>query len=216
LKSEQQKAAMTLSYLLLTRPVRMRTQRSGGGFDFELIDERPGFIALTVKGRDAFKYFCNERGGHRYQRIPPTEKRGRVQTSTITVAVFDISAETPVGLNMSDVEIRTTRGTGPGGQHRNTTESCVIATHRPTGLQARADMRSQHQSKATALRVLAAKVTDSAKAKAQQAQATDRRLQIGSGQRGDKVRTYRERDNQVVDHASGKRWRFTDWARGIW
>jgi len=188
--------------------------RSGGIFRVELIDERPGFAALTLEGPKAYEIFKQEAGGHRWQRIPPTEKRGRVQTSTVTVAIFEIKdSKNP---DLTDIEIRTTRGTGPGGQHKNTTESCVIATHRPTGLQARADMRSQHQSKAMALKILTAKLLDRDKQITQETQAADRRKQVGSGMRGDKIRTYSSRHNHVVDHRTGKRWKLNAWIRGEW
>ena len=138
-----------------------------------------------------------------------------MQTSTVTVAVLEVAKEQN-GLDLRDVDIKTTKGSGPGGQHKNTTESCVIATHRPSGLQARADLRSQHQSKAVALRVLSAKVKERQSQLIENAQRMDRRQQIGSGMRGDKIRTYRTRDDQVVDHRTGRRWKLTSWVRGDW
>jgi len=160
--------------------------------------------------------FRNEGGGHRWQRIPPTEKRGRVQTSTVTVAVLSIP-ETPEGLNLNDVEITTTKGDGPGGQHRNKTESAVIAIHRPTGIKVRIESdRSQHKNKATALAVLAAKVAEVGAMKGRNEVNQSRRQQVGSGERGDKVRTYRQRDNQVNDHRTGQHWQLNRWMAGEW
>lgn len=195
----------------------MRQQRAGGVFDLEIIDERPGFIQFAVSGVGARLTFQNESGGHRWQRVPPTEKRGRVQTSTVTVAVLDPDAITGQALNYRDVEIVTTRGSGPGGQNRNKTDSCVIATHRPTGLQVRIDNeRSQHQNKAMAYKILAARLYESERERQAAEREKDRRQQVGSGMRGDKVRTYRSQDDQVNDHRTGQRWRLQDWVRGIW
>lgn len=195
----------------------MRTLRAGGVFDLELIDERAGFVQFAVSGNGARLTFQNEGGGHRWQRVPPTEKRGRVQTSTVTVAVLDPDAVAGQVLNPRDVDIVTTRGSGPGGQNRNKIESCVIATHRPTGLSVRIDNeRSQHQNKAMAYKVLAARLYDAERERAFAEREKERRQQVGTGMRGDKVRTYRQQDDQVNDHRTGQRWRLQDWVRGIW
>lgn len=164
--------------------------------------------------RDVFR---NEGGGHRWQRIPPTEKCGRMQTSTITVAVLD--PDSPIGdsLRHSDVDITTTRGSGPGGQNRNKTDSCVIATHRPTGLQVRIDNeRSQHQNKAIAYKVLAARLYEAEREKSLVSREKDRKQQVGTGMRGDKVRTYRTQDDLVTDHRTGTKFRLSAWMRGDW
>lgn len=125
--------------------------------------------------------------------------------------------ETPTGIDMNDVEITTTKGDGPGGQHRNKTESAVIAIHRPTGIKVRIESdRSQHKNKATALSVLAAKVVDARSGVVLSKVNEARRRQVGSGERGDKVRTYRQRDNQVNDHRTGQRWQLTQWLAGNW
>lgn len=195
----------------------MRAPRAGGVFDLELIDERSGFVQFAVSGDGARLTFQNESGGHRWQRVPPTEKRGRVQTSTVTVAVLDPDAVAGQVLNQRDVDIVTTRGSGPGGQNRNKIESCVIATHRPTGLSVRIDNeRSQHQNKAMAYKVLAARLYDAERERAFAEREKERRQQVGTGMRGDKVRTYRQQDDQVNDHRTGQRWRLQDWVRGIW
>lgn len=160
--------------------------------------------------------FKDEGGGHRWQRVPPNERRGRVHTSTVTVAVLDPHPQEKLTLNLADVEIVATRGTGPGGQHRNTTNSCIVATHRPTKLTARVDMRSQHRSKELALQILAAKLKAIADEKVSGEANATRAAQIGSGMRGDKVRTYRTQDDQVKDHRTGKSWRLSAWSQGFW
>lgn len=172
-------------------------------------------MSFAVSGKGSVQLFEHEPGGHRWQRIPPTENKGRVHSSTVTVAVLPI-IENIAGLNMRDVDIVATRGTGPGGQHRNTTDSCIVATHRPTGITARADMRSQTQSRKNALEVLAARVRHVQAQQVKSAHGAVRKEQVGSGERGDKVRTYRDRDNQVLDHRSGHKWRLTDWMAGKW
>lgn len=173
-------------------------------------------MAFAAEGARAAETFRNEPGGHRWQRVPPTEKRGRVHTSTVTVAVLDPDAVVGQELREADVEITTQRGTGPGGQHRNKTDSCVVALHRPTGLKVKIDMRSQHQGRAMALRVLAAKLYAAERERQTAARAADRREQVGSGMRGDKVRTYRVQDDQVKDHRTGQRWRLASWLAGEW
>ena len=192
-------------------------RRSGGVFECEVLDERSGLVQVAVSGNGARATFQNECGGHRWQRIPPTEKRGRVQTSTVTVAILDPDAIVGQALNYQDVEIVTARGSGPGGQNRNKTESCVIATHRPSGLQVRIDNeRSQGQNKAMAYKVLAARLYEAERERVAAERAKDRKQQVGTGMRGDKVRTYRTQDDQVNDHRTGQRWRLQDWTRGIW
>lgn len=192
-------------------------RRFRGVFECEVLEHRTGFVSVAVTGQGSKATFQNESGGHRWQRIPPSERRGRVHTSTVTVAVLDPDAVSGAALDYRDVEIVTARGSGPGGQNRNKTESCVIATHKPTGLQVRIDNeRSQHQNKAMAYKVLAARLYDVERAKLAVQREAERRQQVGSGMRGDKIRTYRTQDDQVVDHRTGQRWRLKDWSRGNW
>lgn len=193
------------------------TQRLGGVFEVQLIDVRPGLVTCAVVGPGSKALFANEGGGHRWQRIPPNEKRGRVHTSTVTVAVLDPDSVAGQALDPKDVEIVTARGSGPGGQSRNKTESCVIATHRPSGLQVRIDNeRSQHQNKAMAFKVLAARLYDVERERLDAQRRKDRLTQVGSGQRGDKVRTYRTQDDQVTDHRTGVKLRLSTWYDGNW
>lgn len=138
--------------------------------------------------------------------MPETEKRGRVQTSTVTVAVLREPTEAEVRLDPRDLDVKVARGSGPGGQHRNKTESAVHITHLPTGLQVRCDgERSQHQNRDEAMRVMRARLLQQAQERASGARAQERRDQVGSGQRGDKVRTVAMQRDQVTDHRNGKR-----------
>lgn len=172
---------------------------------------------LCVAGRGAAALFGGEAGGHRWQRVPPTEKRGRVQTSTITVAVLAEPRDVDLTIRPDDVDVETMRGSGAGGQHRNKTDSAVRARHRPTGIEVRVESeRSQHQNKELAMRVLAARVSAQVQLAAQGERAADRRRQVGSGMRGDKRRTIRAQDDQVTDHVDGRTWRFKAYARGDW
>jgi len=204
------------SHLCLNRWKLTQTSLSRGVFDCQVVDSRPGYVQLFISGKNVKEIFKNESGGHRWQRIPPNEKRGRVHTSTVTVAILD-SDETNFSLDYRDVEITTARGSGPGGQNRNKTESCVIATHKPTGLQVRIDNeRSQHQNKATAYKILAAKLSEQELERSRKEKEKDRKDQVGSGMRGDKIRTYRTQEDQVKDHRTGNSWRLSDWLRGTW
>lgn len=133
------------------------------------------------------------------------------------MAVLDPDAPVGAALDVRDVDITTSRGSGPGGQNRNKIESCVVAVHRPTGLQVRIDSeRSQHQNKATALKVLAARLYEAQRERSDTDRNADRRQQVGSGQRGDKVRTYRSQDDQVIDHRTGVKLRLSKWYNGDW
>lgn len=181
------------------------------------MEERPGFASLVVAGCGAASLFAGESGGHRWQRVPPNEKRGRVHTSTITVAVLEEPRHTDLTIRPEDVDVETMRGSGAGGQHRNKTDSAVRARHRPTGIEVRCESeRSQHRNRELAMRVLAARVADRDRSAADDARASDRRRQVGSGMRGDKRRTIRQQDDQVTDHVDGRTWRFKAYARGDW
>jgi len=132
----------------------------------------------------------------------------------VTVAVLEEDATTDVELG--PVKIETVRGTGPGGQHRNTSDTCVVATHLETGITARCDTRSQDQNKRTALAVLRARVNDHYASARQADRASRRREQVGTGMRGDKRRTIRVRDGRVHDHVTGKRWNLKRYMEGDW
>lgn len=185
------------------------------GFDAFLTDYKDGFVRLQIEGERAKELFKNETGGHRWQRVPPTETRGRVHTSTITVAVLDLQETDTIDIKESDLYVTTTKGSGPGGQHRNKTETCVIVKHMPTGVVVRCETeRSQYQNKFLAIRILKRKIKESDDSKKQSAENSIRQSQIGSGERGDKIRTYRVKDDRIIDHRTGKKFSLTQWMRG--
>ena len=172
-------------------------------------------IVALVAGTDALDRFAQEAGGHRWQRIPPTERHDRVHTSTVTVAVLPEPAHTELSLRESDLEWRTCKGSGAGGQHRNKTESAVVLTHRPTQTTVRVESeRSQHQNRATALIALRARLANRQALAHHEGENAARRLQVGSGQRGDKIRTVQVRHGIVTDHRTGSKARLTDYLRG--
>ena len=138
--------------------------------------------------------------------MPPTEKRGRTHTSTITVAVLREPTQAEIRLDPRDVDVKTCRGSGAGGQHRNVTDSAVQATHIPSGIQVRCEgERSQHMNREAALGLLRARLLQRAQTEARDGRARERRQQVGTGMRGDKVRTIAIQRDQVVDHRTGKR-----------
>lgn len=187
------------------------------GLEIDLIYDRPGIIIFEVSGKKAQKAFENETGGHRVQRIPSTEKRGRVHTSTITVAVLPIHKGRKVQIDNRDLDWKFCRGSGAGGQHRNVTDSAVQLTHLPTGTQVRIESeRSQHANKELALEILEARLQENMKAQQVSKRASKRKAQVGSGMRADKRRTIRVRDDQVKDHVTGKSWSYKKYARGDW
>jgi peptide chain release factor 1 len=172
---------------------------------------------LRIAGAGAAELFADEAGGHRWQRVPPGEKRGRIHTSTITLAVLLEPEAATVAVDQRDLVWSTCRGTGSGGQKRNKTESTVLLTHAPTGLQVRCETsRSQLQNRQTALALLRARLHAREAERLHGERAADRRQQVGSGMRGDKRRTIRCQDGVVVDHVTGRRWRLKDYLRGEW
>lgn len=163
-----------------------------------------GKVVLFFRGVNAHSLFAQEAGKHCVQRVPPTEKKGRRQTSIVTVAVTVPATEALVSkLNMAEVTIMTKRGSGPGGQHRNKTESCVVARHNPTGLTATIDGREQHANKRLALKVLAARLQELEMSQKHTQICDAKRQQVGNGGRADKIRTYNFIDSRAVDHRTG-------------
>lgn len=188
---------------------------TGGLFSLEYLDIRPGFAVLRVSGKKVAKAFAKEPGGHRVQRVPPTEKRGRVHTSTITVVVLPEPRQHEFHLDPRDLEIKTTRGSGAGGQHRNKVETAVVVKHLPSGMTVRSEnSKSQHQNKENALSILRARLSSLSKNKARVKRDRERRKQAGSGMRGDKIRTIRYQDDIVIDHHSGKKISAKKYTRG--
>jgi peptide chain release factor 1 len=149
--------------------------------------------------------------------VPPNEKRGRVHSSTITVAVLREATERQIALEPRDLDWTMCRSTGAGGQHLQKTDSAVQVTHLPTGLQVRCESgRSQHANKVSALALLRARLDAAARERERAARASERREQVGTGMRGDKRRTVRCQDGNVVDHTTGRVWRLRDYQRGDW
>jgi peptide chain release factor 1 len=146
----------------------------------------------------------NESGGHRIQRVPPTERKGRVHTSTVTVAIVDPSTHS-AELKESDLKIEWFSGTGAGGQNRNKVKNSCRITHSPTGMVATAQTRDRINSKRLALTDIEKRVNNHFSSIAAKGQSDNRKSQVGSGMRGDKIRTYRFQDDIVTDHKTGKR-----------
>lgn len=167
-----------------------------------MISEYLGEQHILVEGTDLSGLY-NESGGHRIQRVPPTERKGRVHTSTVTVAIID-PAEIKTTINEKDLRIEWYSGTGAGGQHRNKHQNSCRITHIPTGQVATAQCRSRENSMAEAMANIQNKIDTITKTLYNTTIATDRRAQVGSGMRGDKIRTYRFQDDRVQDHITNK------------
>lgn len=175
-------------------------------------------IVLTCTGEGARKLFEPETGGHRWQRVPPTERNGRVQSSTITVAVIAGGSEPLAVFNPDDVEMEALRGHGPGGQAKNKIASAIRAIHRPTGTMVFIQTaRSQLDNKRLALEELRRRVESAASQASHNATNGDRKTQIGRGERSDKVRTVQCQNGQVTNHENGKRMNLEAYQKGeIW
>ncbi len=177
------------------------------GWTVEILNSNPtglgGFkeISFRVAGDQVFSQMKWEGGVHRVQRVPDTESQGRIHTSAVTVAVLPEAEEVDVDINPEDLEIDVYRSSGAGGQHVNTTDSAVRVTHKPTGIVVTCqDERSQHKNKARALMILRSRLLEAKIMEEAVARAAQRKVQVRSGDRSEKIRTYNFPENRVTDH----------------
>jgi peptide chain release factor 1 len=175
------------------------------GYETKHLDE--GLAAIEIRGKDAYNFLRYETGVHRVQRIPETEKTGRIHTSTASVAILPLRMHPKFELNLSDIDMEFSRAGGAGGQNVNKVESAVRLVHRPTGLEVRSQSeRSQKGNREKAMQILAAKVENYEEEKAAKEHSAARKAQIGTGDRSEKIRTYNFTQDRVTDHRIKENW----------